>query len=131
MPPPIQRVVNKWKHLESKGSTNTSISTAGKNRPKPSLKSIAENFEEKVIRVTIYNFAVIEGERLTVKKLFAKLVHDISFSCNLSSFGVCLKEIYFIMRSEALVAAAQLGTSQLWSRLWRGSRLKRLKLPLR
>jgi len=55
-----------------KGATNTSISTPGKNRPKASQKSTADNFDEKIIRISIYNFAVIEGEGPTVKKLLAK-----------------------------------------------------------
>jgi hypothetical protein len=52
--------------------TNTSVSTPGKNRPQAFQKSTAENLDEKIIHVSIYNFAVIEGENPTVKKLLAK-----------------------------------------------------------
>jgi hypothetical protein len=58
--------------MELKGGTNTLISTPGKNRPKASQKSNAENFNEKIIRISIYNFAVVEVERPTVNKLLAK-----------------------------------------------------------
>jgi hypothetical protein len=55
-----------------KGGTNKSVSAPGKNSPKAPQKSTAENFDEKIIRVSIYNFAVIEGERTTAKKLLTK-----------------------------------------------------------
>jgi len=52
--------------------TNISISTPGKNGPQAFQKSTAENLYEKIIRVSIYNVVVIEGENPTLKKLLAK-----------------------------------------------------------
>jgi hypothetical protein len=69
----VRRVVNERKYFESKEGPSTSISTPGKNKSKPSLKSAVDNFYEEVIRRSIYNFAIDEGERTIVKNLHAKL----------------------------------------------------------
>jgi hypothetical protein len=90
----VGRVVNERKYLESKGGPSTSISTPGKNRSKPSLKLTVDNFDE-VIGRTIYNFAINEGERPTIKNLHAKLVEHIAFSGSKSSLLRVLKKLRF------------------------------------
>jgi transposase len=91
----VRRVVNERKYLESKECPSTSISTPGKNRSKPSLKSTVDNFDEEVIRRSIYNFAITEDERPTVKNLHAKLVEHIAFSGSKSSLPRLLKKLGF------------------------------------
>jgi hypothetical protein len=74
---------------------STSISTPGKNRCKPSKKLTVDDFDEEVIRRSIYNFAITEGERPAVKNLHAKLVEHIAFSGSKSSLRRLLKKLGF------------------------------------
>jgi transposase len=91
----VRRVVNERKYLESKEGPSTSISTPGKNRSKPSLKPTVDNFDAEVIRKSIYNLAMNEGEIPTVKNLHAKLVEQIAFSGSKSSLRRVLKKLGF------------------------------------
>jgi hypothetical protein len=49
------------KKLELKEGSNTSVSTPGYHRSTPSKKSADGNFDDEVIRRSIYNFALKEG----------------------------------------------------------------------
>ena len=49
------------KNLQSKEGSSTSVSTPGCHRSTQSLKSAVDNFDDEVIRRSIYNFAVKEG----------------------------------------------------------------------
>jgi hypothetical protein len=87
------RHVNERKYLELKEGHSTAISTPGKYRCKPSQKSTVDYIDEEVIRSSIYNFAITEGERPTVKNLHAKLVEHIAFSGSESSLRRLLKKL--------------------------------------
>jgi hypothetical protein len=91
----VRLVVNERKYLESKQGPSTSISTPGKNRSKPSLKPTVDNFDEEVTRRSIYNFAINDGERPSMKNLYTKLVKHIGFSGSKSSLQRLLKKLEF------------------------------------
>jgi hypothetical protein len=90
--------------MESTEGRTTSIPPPGKNKPKPFLKSTIENFDEEVIRISIYNFATNERERPTVKELHVKLFHHIVFPAVCQVCGV-FQRCVFMMSTMALVAA--------------------------
>jgi hypothetical protein len=91
----VRHVVNERKYLESEEGPSTSTSTPGENKSKPSQKSTVDKFDEEVIRTSIHNFAINEGERPTVKNLHSKLVEHIAFSGSKSRLRRVLKKFGF------------------------------------
>ena len=71
------------------------FSTPRKLRTKVCTKSISDNFDEAVLRITVHNFYFTEKQRSTLKAIHSKMCESTGYGGGVSSLRLVLRKMGF------------------------------------